>query len=165
MSVKFPKDYQEILKVVAKQEKELQFAEFTNETALTLGLALIEKARRKEKGVTIDITRNRQQLFHYAFPGTSPDNDQWIIRKNRVVNYFHKSSYYLAIYLKSLGRTLEEKYFISSRDYAACGGAFPITIKKVGVVGTITVSGLADHEDHLMVVETIKEYLEGRFNK
>jgi uncharacterized protein (UPF0303 family) len=50
--------------------KKLQFSEFTNETALTLGLTLVEKARHKEKGVTIDITRNRQQLFHYAFPGT-----------------------------------------------------------------------------------------------
>jgi uncharacterized protein (UPF0303 family) len=158
MNEQFPQDYQEILKIVAGQEEELQFTEFTNEMALALGLALIEKARQKDKGVTINITRSGQQLFHYAFPGTSINNEQWIIRKNRVVNYFQKSSYYLATYLKSQGQTLEEKYFLSSRDYAAFGGAFPITVRNVGVVGTITVSGLPDHEDHLMVVETVKEF-------
>jgi uncharacterized protein (UPF0303 family) len=154
-------DYQEILKRVTRQEAELQFTEFTNETALALGMALVAKARRKEKGIVIDITRGGQQLFHYAFAGTSLNNEQWIIRKNRVVHYFHKSSYYLATFLKSQGQTLEEKYFISSRNYGASGGAFPITVKSVGVVGTITVSGLADHEDHLMVVEAIQEYLGG----
>jgi uncharacterized protein (UPF0303 family) len=159
MNEQFPQDYQEILRIVAKQEEELQFTEFTNETALALGLALIEKARQKDKGVTINITRSGQQLFHYAFPGASMNNEQWIIRKIRVVNYFQKSSYYLATFLKSQGQTMEEKYFLSSRDYAAFGGAFPITIKNVGVVGTITVSGLPDHEDHLLVVETIQEFL------
>jgi uncharacterized protein (UPF0303 family) len=159
MGGQLPQDYQEILNIVAKQEEELQFTEFTNETALSLGMALVEKARQKAKGVVIDITRGDQQLFHYAFAGTSFNNEQWIIRKNLVVKYFHKSSYYLATHLKLQGQTLEEKYFISSRDYAAFGGAFPLIIRNVGVVGAITVSGLADHEDHLLVVETIREFL------
>ena len=39
------------------------------------------------------------------------------------------------------------------------GGAFPITIKNVGVVGTITISGLLDNEDHDLVVWGIEDYL------
>ncbi len=53
----------------------------------------------------------------------------------------------------------EEKYLISSSDYAAHGGAFPLIIRDVGVVGTITVSGLPQQEDHELVVTTLKQFL------
>ncbi len=53
----------------------------------------------------------------------------------------------------------EEKYLISSSDYAAHGGAFPLIIRVVGVVGTITVSGLPQQEDHELVVTTLKQFL------
>lgn len=152
-------NYQELLQVIARQEQELQFDEFTNETALTIGLKLIERAKRENKPVAIDITRNGQQLFHYALAGTAPDNDQWIVRKNKLVNRMHHSSFYIGTKLRSEAKTLEEKYEISSLEYAAHGGAFPIIIRNVGVVGTITVSGLPQEEDHAMVVTVLQEYL------
>src|SRR3954471_8904590 len=133
---------QRLLVKLHRQEEVLQFSEFTNETALALGLALVETARSENKAVTIDVCRNGQQLFHYALPGTSPDNDEWIKRKNRVVNRYGHSSYYMGIYYKSRGTTLHERAFLDPAEYAAHGGSFPIIIKNVGVVGTITVSGL-----------------------
>ena len=150
---------EELLIILEKQEKELRFSEFTSETALKIGLKLVEKAKKNSKTISIDITRNNQILFHYSFEGTSPDNDQWIIRKNRTVNRFNKSSLQVGTMLKILGKTLEEKSHISSVEYSVNGGAFPIIIKGVGVVGTITVSGLTEEEDHEMVVTEIKEYL------
>ena len=65
----------------------------------------------------------------------------------------------IGISLQSAGRTMEEKYLISSSDYAAHGGAFLLIIKDVGVVGTITVSGLPQQEDHELVVTTLKQFL------
>jgi uncharacterized protein (UPF0303 family) len=153
-------NYEELLKIIEKQESELQFSEFTSETALKIGLALIETARAGSKKISIDITRNGHQLFHYSFEGTSPDNDQWILRKIKVVNRFNHSSFYIANQLLSTGKTLESWCEISSFEYAAHGGAFPIIIKNVGVVGTITVSGLTQAEDHEMVVAVIKAHLE-----
>lgn len=152
-------NYDELLKTLEKQESELQFSEFTNETALKIGLSLIEKAKKDNKRITIDIARNGHQLFHYSFEGTSPDNDQWVIRKNRVVNRYYKSSYRMGISLLIAGKTLEQMLEVSTLEYAAHGGAFPIIIKNVGVVGTITVSGLTQDEDHNMVVSAIREYL------
>lgn len=152
-------NYDEIISELEKQERELQFEEFTSETALKLGMSLIEKAKQEQKVISIDITRNGHQLFHYSFNGTSSDNDQWIIRKNRVVNRFNKSSFHVGTLLKKTGETIEEKYMISSSEYSAHGGAFPMIIKNVGTVGTITVSGLPQKEDHDLVVSVIREHL------
>ena len=149
----------ELLKELLQQEEEIQFKSFDNNMAFVIGLALLEAARSKGKGVTIDIARNGQQLFHFAMPGTSRDNDAWVQRKNNVVNRFGHSSYYMGISLKSKGQTMEEKYLISSSEYAAHGGAFPLIIRGVGVVGTVTVSGLPQEEDHELVVTTLKKYL------
>lgn len=151
--------YTELLETLLEQEKTLQFSEFNSNTALELGLLLINKAKQGNKKVAIDINLNGHQLFHYAFEGTSPDNGEWIKRKSKVVNRFHMSSYRMGIKLKDDGNTIEGKYLIDPREYAPHGGSFPIIIKNVGYVGTITVSGLPQEEDHKMVVEGIKEYL------
>lgn len=152
-------EHEELLKTLWRQEEELQFASFTNDTALTVGMALLREARKRDKPITIDITRNGQQLFHFAMTGTSIDNDEWIKRKNNVVNRFGHSSYYVGISLQNSGQTIEEKYLLSSTNYAAHGGAFPLLIKEVGVVGTITVSGLPQREDHELVVTILKQTL------
>lgn len=152
-------DYEELLETLLQQEQELQFEAFTNDDALQLGLKLIEAARKKQSGVTVDICRNGQQLFHCALPGTAPDNDEWIKRKNRVVNRFNHSSFYLGNYYKSQNSTIAEKALVDPTEFAAHGGAFPLIIKNVGVVGTITVSGLPQKEDHELVVEVLREFL------
>lgn len=46
--------------------------------------------------VAIEITPDNLVLFHAALPGSSPDNDQWLARKARVVRRFHRSSLFIA---------------------------------------------------------------------
>ena len=47
---------------------------------------------------------------------------------------------------------------LDPRDYAPHGGSFPILLSGTGYVGTITVSGLPQREDHSLVVETVAGY-------
>lgn len=145
---------------ILEQEKTLIFKEFNSKTALDIGSMLVEKGKNLGEKIEIDISKFDQQLFHYSFDNTSNDNGQWIKRKNNVVKRFFKSSLHIGIKLKLENKTLEEKYLLSSMDYATYGGAFPIIINNSGVIGTITVSGLRQIEDHNLVVETIKEYLD-----
>lgn len=152
-------DYQELIEKLEKQEEELRFLDFTSETALKIGLYIVERANSQKLEIAVDITKNGHQLFHFSCEGTTPDNDQWIIRKSRVVNRFYKSSLHVTTLLLKFGKTMEEKYFVSSFEYAPSGGSFPIIVKNVGVVGTITVSGLAAEEDHNLVVDAIRNYL------
>src|SRR5690348_9005826 len=152
-------DYPELLRTLLHQEDVLQFSEFTNETAWDVGNRLVEAARMSQKAITVDICRNGQQLFHYALPGTSADNDEWIRRKNRVVNRFGHSSFYMGNLYKSKNTTIQDSALLDHREYAPHGGSFPVIVKRVGVIGTITVSGLPQQEDHELVVSVLSEYL------
>ena len=71
------------------------------------------------------------------------------------------NSYYVGQLLKSQGKNIEEVFLLSESEYAPHGGCFPIIIKGTGVVGTITVSGLLQEDDHKVVVQALKTYLEG----
>ena len=57
---------------------------------------------------------------------------------------------------------MEEKHYLSSMEFSAHGGAFPLILKGTGPVGTITVSGLPQEEDHALVVETVRAFLATR---
>jgi uncharacterized protein (UPF0303 family) len=149
----------DILKQLLQEEQELQFTSFNEITAWKLGSQLVELAIRQNLPVTVDITRGIHQLFHASLHGTSPDNDEWVKRKIRLVYRFGHSSFYMGQLLKSKGKRLEENYFVSESEYAPHGGCFPIIIKETGMVGTITVSGLPQEEDHKLVVQEIRNYL------
>jgi uncharacterized protein (UPF0303 family) len=150
------------LEEILRQEEQLQFSQFTNDMALEIGMMLYAEAKKTGSAVTIDIARSGQCLFHYAMNGTSKDNAEWIRRKNNVVNRFGRSSYYIGTRLRSQSTTMEDKYLISSNEYAAHGGAFPLRLKATGVIGTITVSGLPQKEDHDLVVRVLRDYLQSQ---
>jgi uncharacterized protein (UPF0303 family) len=146
---------------LAAEEEELQFSSFTHDDAWDLGCALIASARRENLPVAVDITRNRQQLFHATRPGTAPDNDWWIRRKTRVVDKFGHSSLYVREASLARGTTFEEEFGLDPNRYAAHGGAFPVIVRSVGPVGVVVVSGLPQIDDHRMVVAAIRAHLAG----
>jgi uncharacterized protein (UPF0303 family) len=148
-----------ILEQLLQEEQVLQFLSFNESTAWQIGCQLVERARKNGLPITIDITRGSQQLFHASLPGASTDNDEWIKRKVRLVYRFGHSSYYMGQLLKCKGRRIEDAYLISESEYAPHGGCFPVIVKNTGMIGTITVSGLAQEEDHQLVVQAIRDYL------
>ncbi len=149
----------EILKNLLREEEELQFTSFNEDTAWQIGSQLVKDSINNNLPITIDITHGERQLFHASRPGASADNDEWIKRKIRLVYRFGHSSYYMGQFLKSHGKRIEEMYLLPESEYAPHGGCFPVIIKGSGVIGTITVSGLTQEEDHILVVQTIRDYL------
>jgi uncharacterized protein (UPF0303 family) len=149
----------EILKQLLLEEEELQFTKFNEDIAWEIGSNLVTRAVTERLPITIDITRGDHQIFHASRPGTSVDNDEWVKRKVRLVYRIGHSSFYVGQLLKNKGKQLEDAYLISENLYAPHGGCFPVIVKGTGVIGTITVSGLAQEDDHQLVVQAIREYL------
>ena len=147
------------LKQLLQEEQELQFNRFNEETAWEIGSQLVTSSKSAGLPVTIDITRGNHQLFHVSLPGTSADNDEWIKRKVRLVNRFGHSSFYMGQLLKSKEKSIEQAYLIPESEYGPHGGCFPVIVKGTGMVGTITISGLSQEEDHKLVVQAIRNYL------
>ena len=152
-------DEQALLSQLLEQEQTIQFEEFGSETALAIGLRLVDAARNAGKAIMVDIRRDEVQLFQHAMHGTGADNADWIRRKNNVVRHSQHSSFYAGNYYRSSGTTFEEYWQLDPRDYAAHGGAFPLLLKGAGVVGTITVSGLPQADDHALVVSVLETFL------
>ncbi len=149
----------EELDKVNQEERELVFGSFGNEDAFTLGLAFLKVARERKLPIAVDIERSGQRLFHFAAVGSSVDNGDWIERKKNLVKTVFRSSYAIHLQLLNDGKTLNERYDCPMGHFAAHGGCFPIVVKGTGFVGTITVSGLPQRDDHELAVETIREYL------
>jgi uncharacterized protein (UPF0303 family) len=146
------------LATIARQEAELIFTAFDAETAWRLGTSLRELAVARGHSIVIDIRRfghPHQPLFYTALAGTTPDNARWVERKSNVVARFHRSSYQLGLYLKHNNTTLVEKYSLSDAEYATHGGSFPLKVAGAGIIGSVTVSGLPQREDHNLVVEAL----------
>jgi uncharacterized protein (UPF0303 family) len=143
-----------------KQERLLVFRQFTYDDAWALGSLLVETARERQAPVAIDIHRAGQQLFHAALPGSTPDNDAWIARKRRVVERYGSASYLVGARFRAKGTTFEESSRLDPDEFAAHGGSFPITVENVGVIGSVTVSGLPQLQDHRFVVEALERFLE-----
>jgi uncharacterized protein (UPF0303 family) len=149
----------DILKQLLDEEQELQFTSFNEDVAWKLGRQMAEQCTKDGLPVTIDIMFGARQLFHVSLRGAAVDNDEWVKRKVRLVYRFGHSSFYIGQSLKSKGKSIEEAYLLPESEYAPHGGCFPVIVKETGIVGTITVSGLPQEEDHKLVVQSIRKYL------
>jgi uncharacterized protein (UPF0303 family) len=148
---------------IARQEEVLRYSSFSEQHAWQLGQLLYEGGCSGAHPIAIDISRLDRQLFYAALPGTSPDNQDWIRRKRNVVTRFGRSSYFMGQTMKAADSTLVARYGLKLADYAAAGGAFPIMVRDVGIVGCVTISGLAAREDHNLVVAALCEALGVRY--
>jgi uncharacterized protein (UPF0303 family) len=76
-----------------------------------------------------------------------------------VVRRFHTSSYAVGLKLQRDRASIEAKYGLSGAEFAAHGGSFPLWITSAGCVGTITISGLPQREDHRLIIGVLIELL------
>ena len=135
---------------------ETDFEKFDHDDAWRLGSALVAQCRAQQLAVTISIHLGEQRVFHAALPGTSADNDNWAMRKTRVVRRFDRSSHEVGQKVSGddPARFLAA-FALSATDYAPTGGAVPIRVRGTQV-GVLAVSGLASVEDHNVALAALR---------
>lgn len=141
------------------QERALRFPAFDETTAFAIGSALRSIAHERSQPIVIDVRLPGRPLFYSALAGSTPDNPEWVRRKSNVVMRYYCSSYRKGRELTLKGGALDESRGVSPLDYAAHGGSFPIHVEGAGIIGTVTVSGLPQRDDHNLVVEALAAHL------
>lgn len=145
---------------IAHQERRLRLPAFDETIAWKLGSRLRQLAEERGQAVTIEIRLGGATVFLAAMPGTAPANADWARRKRNLVELLHISSYRVGLEAARDGRSAIEVMGLDPRHHADHGGAFPVAVHGVGVVGVITVSGLPQRADHELVVEVLAEHLD-----
>jgi uncharacterized protein (UPF0303 family) len=148
----------DLISELEQQEHDLVLERFDHADAWALGSLLVKMATERSLPVAIDIRHGEQQVFHAGLAGSVADNDRWIERKVRVVQRYGASSYLVGRRLAAKGQELDASMGVDPARFAAHGGAFPVRIADVGVVGVVTVSGLPQAEDHALVVEALRRF-------
>lgn len=144
---------------VVQQESALVFDRFGEDVAFAIGAAIRAQAISARSGIVIDIRLWDRPLFFVALEGSAGSHSNWSRRKINVVRMFHKSSYRMALEQQSPNRIFPSGYGLDPADYALAGGAFPVRLRNIGVIGAIAVSGLSEREDHESIVAALQEYL------
>ncbi|KAG1720315.1 uncharacterized protein EDB91DRAFT_1076775 [Suillus paluster] len=150
---------------ITAQEEACRLPSFDSNVAWEIGNIIRTNVQQKftRPAVVYIAHANSSQLFFFATsgPGTLPDNMHWVKRKEAVVLRWGCSTMGMRLSLQTRGMTLQEKFEMSDPSiYAVHGGGFPVKVKGVeGVIGVIVVSGLAQEDDHGVIVDGIKEYL------
>jgi len=146
------------MEAIAAAEKARTLSSFTTEEGWKLGVMARELCMERKLPVTICVEKCGQVVFQCALEGTTPDNDRWMAGKRNVVRLTHHSSLYAKVKVASRGGDLEEALGLSRLEYRCVGGSVPVLVSNVGVVGSLTVSGLADTEDHELVMELLQRF-------
>ncbi len=149
----------QVLDILNAQEEALVFDHFTNSDAWDLGNILVDEARKGGFQPAIIIRlMSGYTVFQYGFDNTGLNHEHWLVRKERVAKLHMASSMKVDYLLKTTGSAMTD-WFMDPMEYSTCGGAFPIKVKGVGMVGTILVSGISVLTDHDLIIGALMKYL------
>lgn len=158
-------EIQKIIDTVKQQELDLRFDHFSNDDAYKLGMHFVQKIKDDGIEMAVQIKRvNGNTLFSYFSEGTNLMNEKWMGRKFNTVVYNERSSYLMWAFNEMGGRGIDTIKDVAMlgfemKDYALCGGGFPIKLKTGEMVAVMLASNLPHEKDHEFIVEGLESYL------
>jgi uncharacterized protein (UPF0303 family) len=141
------------------EEKMLILPSLTNTDAIMIGQIATKRAVDRLLPIAIEVRIGDWIVYHASLPGSTPENDWWISRKARVVNFKQHSTFYEQISAEERGVDWHKENDLLDETHAIHGGGLPLITKNQGFVGVLLISGLPQVDDHLLGVEVLTEYL------
>lgn len=146
-----------------KITRKIELDSFSNQTAMDMGMAIINLAKNRKQHIAVEITRLTHTVFLYVDDSLPADKLNWLRRKANVAKRFEESSLSVKNDLLEGGMTLDKTFGLDENDFLARGGAMPVFVKGAGMIAVVTVSGLHDEEDHKIIIDALKEkYLKAK---
>jgi len=136
--------------------KKIELEKFDNSIALKMGMAIIELAKSRNQHIAVEISRLNHTVFLFVDDTLPADKHNWLRRKANAAKHFEESTLSVKNDLMNGNMTLEKTFGLDEKDFIAKGGSIPIFVKGAGMIGTITVSGLTDIEDHQIIIDALK---------
>ena len=144
---------------LALEARALQLSSLSQAEALEIGAIAQSIGLVRKLPIAIEVRMKEWVVFHASLPGSTPDNDSWIVRKARVVNATGNSTMYERVLSEEQGIDWYEVKGLPEETHAIHGGGLALNVVGLGLTGILIVSGLPQVEDHLLGVEIITEYL------
>ncbi|MEO8756439.1 MAG: heme-binding protein [Devosia sp.] len=147
------------LTTIVAQEEALVFERFGEDDAFAIGASVRDAAKTLGKGVAVGVYLWDRTLFYGTTAGATDANRVWLERKVGLVRLFMRASYRMVLERGDEPRLLEPNWAIDPAEFAIAGGAFPIILKGIGIVGAAAASGLHERDDHEIVRSAIAQRL------
>ncbi|MEI7743937.1 MAG: heme-degrading domain-containing protein [Chloroflexota bacterium] len=145
-----------------EQERRLVLPAADPLTLHAIGTALYDAAVSRGLPLAVQVRSGERLVYAAAAPGSSAVNDRWATRKARVVHLFERSSLLVRRQHEQDGEDFHVKQQLPGDLYAPHGGAFPLRVANVGLIGSVVVSGLPQVEDHAFIIEILTAFLAAR---
>lgn len=136
-------------------ERQLLVESFTNRLAFEMGQNVVALAKQKNLAIGVAVARLNHTVFLYLDDGMPADKHNWLRRKSNVAKHFEESSLAVKRDLAEKDMSLDGTFGLDEKDFTASGGSIPIVAAATGLVGTITVTGLPDVDDHQLIVDAL----------
>lgn len=128
-------------------------------SAVALGQFCLDRAKTSQLPILIMVRHLGQTVFVAALPGSSLLNENWAMRKIRLVELFGRGSMLVRREHEADGQSVYAKHSIPEEMYAAVGGAIALR-NSTGVVGVLVVSGLDQYSDHIFCIDALIDFVE-----
>ena len=109
--------------------------------------------------IAIEVRLGDWIIYHVSLPGSTPENNWWMLRKARTVMLKHHSTMYERVSAEERGVDWHKENNLPDETHAIHGGGLPLITRNEGFVGVLLISGLPQVEDHLLGVEVLTEFL------
>lgn len=139
--------------LIAAEFEAAALRSFDHAEAVAIGEEIVRLGRERSLSFAVSVKLGDHEVFRLALPGTSTVNDEWIRRKRNVAESTQLPSFLVGQRLAAAGRGANPDEFPEA-DFATHGGSVPILIDG-RPVGSVTVSGLPQQDDHALIIEVL----------
>jgi uncharacterized protein (UPF0303 family) len=144
---------------LALEAKTLELESLSQKDAIEIGEIALDLGFERGLAIAIEVRLKEWTVFHASLPGSTLENETWLVRKANVVLATGNSTMLERVTAEEQGIDWYESTGLAEATHAIHGGGFPLNVKGFGCMGVFLIVGLPQVQDHLLGVEVLTDFL------